>query len=116
MLQRLILKRLLKLVAWLAGKLFLPALIWFVATLSLDRWQFRKCESCAEKIRRRAVVCRYCGHRMPTDPNCARVADSHRFPSNGLFRNRVSEESRVGGAEISKTPLRDAVDRPTRWG
>lgn len=67
MLQRLFLKQFLKLVAWLAGKLFLPALIWFVATLGLDRWQFKKCESCAEKIRRKAVVCRHCGHRAGMD-------------------------------------------------
>lgn len=66
MFQRLVLKPLLKLAGWLARKLFLPFLVWILAKVGFDRWRFRQCESCAEKIRRKAVVCRYCGHRMGT--------------------------------------------------
>jgi hypothetical protein len=67
MLQKLLLKPLLKLLASLARRLALPLLIWCVAKLGIDRWQFRHCQRCAEKIQRRAVVCRYCGHCVETD-------------------------------------------------
>lgn len=63
MFQRFVVKPLLKLAIWLAKKLFVPVAIWLLAKISLDRWHFRRCESCAEKIRRKAVVCRHCGHR-----------------------------------------------------
>ena len=67
MVQKFLLKQLFKLVAWSARHLLVPALIWFSAKHGLERWQFRKCQACAEKIRRGAVVCRHCGQREETE-------------------------------------------------
>jgi hypothetical protein len=64
MLKKLVTKPLLKLLSWVARKLFVPALVFFAAKLGIDRWQFKSCPFCAEKVRRRAVVCRHCGQEM----------------------------------------------------
>lgn len=59
-----VLKLLIALLGFLVRLLWIPLLGYIAIKFGIDRWQFKECPSCAEKIRKSANVCKYCNREV----------------------------------------------------